>query len=356
MSTITYRLTSGQLPPGFRLIQDVEYAKLVGYPQLDAEYYKPPTFTVSSGQVLGAAPNTTVNLNLGLTAQDSKSIVGVSIVAGVLPDGLTLSPSGVLSGVLPALYDDSASYFSEEESPQVLESFAGTNIYNELNRIDDSLAFADRPCTYTIVNGNLPLGVVLNSNGSLSGTVDELLAPNLPDESFRLEALPPIWQTPRGLLGSFGELVPVNIPLSLTLSAAATSVTYTIIDGSMPDGLLLGPTTGVISGNTTELEELLPDDENYVEPPVFISGESLGNVRLGGSASISLQATLPNASSLESYEIIGGNLPIGLVMNTNGLINGSVDIREQKQTYTFTVRVTTNNGGYATKTFNLGVI
>lgn len=59
------------------------------------------------------------------------------------------------------------------------------------------------------------------------------------------------WNTPPGTLGTFNERTPLNLPLSAT---STTTVTYSVISGSLPVGVILNSTTGVLTGTPVEIK------------------------------------------------------------------------------------------------------
>jgi len=60
------------------------------------------------------------------------------------------------------------------------------------------------------------------------------------------------------------------------------------------------------------------------------------------------------ATSL-SYALITGSFPVGLSMNSSGLITGTPSLVTQDTTYSFTIRATDNNGNIRDRTFSLTV-
>lgn len=59
----------------------------------------------------------------------------------------------------------------------------------------------------------------------------------------------PIWQTPAGFLGTLTERQSASVPLQAT----GTDIKYTLISGSLPVGLKLNSTSGLISGTPTSV-------------------------------------------------------------------------------------------------------
>jgi hypothetical protein len=114
---------------------------------------------------------------------------------------------------------------------------------------------------YSIVSGTLPAGITLNNEtGVLSGTytgadfnttnlviraVDT--GGNTVDRTFRLFSLNPVWVTAATLPGYLS-----NVAYSTTLSVSDdNTITYSLQSGSLPTGIGLNASTGVLSGTSS---------------------------------------------------------------------------------------------------------
>jgi len=127
-----------------------------------------------------------------------------------------------------------------------------------------AIAIDDSTITYTLASGSsLPSGVTLNSStGLISGITPDVLSdtaytftinasdglnPAVPRTfSFTVNAAP-IWSTAAGSLGTFTENT--NISIQLAATDVSDTVTYALASGSsLPSGITLNSSTGVISG------------------------------------------------------------------------------------------------------------
>ena len=249
----------------------------------------PPNITTTSTSLL---PNGTVNAAYSrtLTATGGTGALTWSIQSGTLPTGVTLNPStGVISGT-----SSEANTFTF--TPQVTDSLSQTDstppslsitinaapIPPNITTISTSLlpngtvnAAYSRTLTATggtgaltwsIQSGTLPTGVTLNpSTGVISGTssaagtftftpqVTDTLAltdttPPLLSITIDLPAPPNITTTTADLLpnGLVNGIVAYSRPLTATGGSGA--LTWSIASGTLPTGLTLSPTTGIISG------------------------------------------------------------------------------------------------------------
>lgn len=152
----------------------------------------------------------------------------------------------------------------------------------------------------------------------------------------------PIWITNTGSLGSYPAQVAILIQLVAQPVLPATSVTYTLISGSLPQGLSLS-VSGVISG----IPNLITSDTTYTF--VIRVTDNLSNIRdrtfsmiISGVASpefttptgnilserdstwieLPIQYTNPVSDNEVTIRVVQGQLPPGLEINSAGLIRG----------------------------------
>lgn len=153
----------------------------------------------------------------------------------------------------------------------------------------------------------------------------------------------PIWNTNAGLLGTFPsgiEIIPIQLDADPVLPA--TSVTYKIISGTLPNGLSM-TNSGLINGTP----DLVYENANFIF--VIRATDNLGNIRdrtftIGVSGFDSVTFTTPNGTILETIDsvwiellieysvplpdnsllvrVVQGNLPPGLEINEYGMIRG----------------------------------
>ena len=65
----------------------------------------------------------------------------------------------------------------------------------------------------------------------------------------------PIWNTTSGSIGTYPYGISMTYGLSASPVSPATSVTYTLLAGTLPTNLILNSLTGVISGIPTLVTE-----------------------------------------------------------------------------------------------------
>ena len=178
----------------------------------------------------------------------------------------------------------------------------------------------------------------------------------LPDALY-INAIP-VWQTTAGSLGIFAEQVNATL-YALSLTDDST-ITYALASGStLPSGVTLNSSTGVISGtlpdiltNTTyNFTVNASDGANPVVPRSFsitsnaapvwtTSSGSLGSFLENTSINVSVAAT--DVSDSISYGLASGSfLPSGITLNSStGSISGTLPEIATNTTYTFTVNAT----------------
>jgi hypothetical protein len=149
----------------------------------------------------------------------------------------------------------------------------------------------------------------------------------------------------------------------LTPAVTGWGITYSI-DPALPSGLLLNPTSGVISGTpsvaaasaiytvtATNAGGNTSTTLTVAVLPVVPSGLSYANIN--GTVGTAISNVTPAVTgTVDSYSISPA-LPAGLVLNTGtGVISGTPSAAAASDTYTVTA---TNAGGYASTTLTIVV-
>ena len=156
---------------------------------------------------------------------------------------------------------------------------------------------------------------------------------------------------------------------STTLQATSGIAPYTwsVASGSLPDGLLLDPSTGIISGIpdvtvspatfSIQVRDTVGQISNTVAykmftfTPITITAPSLPDASIGIPYAQTLQTT--NGTAPYVWSIASGNLPAGVTLNNStGAISGTPTA---SGTYTFVVRVTDANTITATRSYSINV-
>ena len=210
-------------------------------------------------------------------------------------------------------------------------------------------------------DGAEPLGnVVLDSNGNLYGT-----AFTGGGDGFGsvFEITPLVITTSSLPAGS------VNSPYSATLSATGGQLPYTwsVIAGSLPAGLTLNASSGVISGTpttagTSNFTVQVSDSESppatataplsiTILPQLMITTSSLPAATVNIPYSATLLAT--GGQLPYTWSVIQGSLPAGLILNpSSGVISGTPTT---PGTFNFTVQVTDSESPPSNANAPLGI-
>ena len=208
-----------------------------------------PTWVTPSGSLGSFANGSTVSIQFSATDPENMPIEYTVANGGALPNNLTLTYTGLLSGTLNAT---AATY----------------------------------PFSIRASDG-----------------------PNYTDQSFSMvveQNNPPAWQTPSGQLVGAGT----NESYSTQL-VANTAVSYTLVSGSLPTGMSLDTATGIISGTPTDTSQS-QTATTFKSFPYMTSDTSPAGYTAYALATIPGTSTLTSNNVLQSgnyaYSLFDGNV------------------------------------------------
>ncbi len=235
------------------------------------------------------------------------------------------------------------------------------------------------PLTTSISGGSLPAGLTFNAaTGAISGTptaagtfafavklVDASAVPFTVSANETIVISNPV--PPLTLTGGPQPLGEVGIPYttSLVATGGVTPYAWSIAGGTLPAGLSISPTTGIISGTptaqgTSNFTVQVEDATNAVATaaasitvvsPLTLAGGPQPEGTVGVSYSTSLVAA--GGSTPYTWSISAGTLPAGLgISSATGLISG---IPTAKGTSNFTVQVKDSLGATATAAVSITI-
>ena len=320
----TFAVTAGSLPPGLSL--DANSGVLSGTPTAAGSY--PVTITAS-------------NPISGSGSQAYTILIGT--------DGaLTINPVGLPNGMQGVAYS------------QTVTASGGTG-----------------PYSYSISSGSLPAGLTLDANsGVVSGTPTgsgpstftvhaQDSAGNTGNRSYSINigtnslTLSPA-SLPNGTQG-------VAYSQTVVASGGSGGYSYSVTSGSLPAGLTLNASSGVISGTPTTT-----GSSSFTVQAVDSSantGSRSYTINIGGAAALTLNpSTLPNGmqgvvysqtvtasggNGAYTYTISAGALPAGLTLNAGtGVISGTPTGSGQS---TFTVHALDSDGNAGARSYTVNI-
>jgi hypothetical protein len=232
---------------------------------------------------------------------------------------------------------------------------------------------------YSILAGGLPGGMALNSTtGNISGTVTNIALSTtyafslrassggqFSDRAFSISItdVGPSWITEQDALVRFSLDIPY---LSQVNALDDDEIEYSIIAGSLPAGLTLDISTGVISGTPTSSASSLFTVRASAPGGVFIDRQFslLNTVPLWvSSAGLISEYVVPDEEyshtlaseddGTVSYTITSGVLPSGLVIDSStGIISGTTPVFSDTE---FTVRLEDDGENFEDRVFILHV-
>jgi hypothetical protein len=340
------------------------------------------TYTVTIGGSFAISttslPNGNVSTPYSATLQtlNGNPAVTFAVTSGALPPGLALNAnSGVISGTPTAIANSTFTVTATDAREQTAQrsftiaiagvfSFTSTTLPNGSLGVPYSATLqtqnSQAQVTFQILQGELPPGLTLNtSTGLISGTptqngvstftvrATDSTPPNLLEAGKRGRAVDQIAEatftiTIGGTFAITTTALPsgtVADPYSTTLATenAAGEVRFQVTTGTLPAGLTLAPTTGVISGTPSAsgtfpitviafdvLERTATRDLTLtILPRLVITTTSLAN----GTVGVVYNATVvtQGAAGTPSFTLLSaGSLPPGLTLNPRtGAITGT---------------------------------
>ena len=166
---------------------------------------------------------------------------------------------------------------------------------------------------------------------------------------------------------------PYSVSLQFSLSSSpwgetieADPLTWSVASGTLPNGLSLNPSTGVISGTpttattstfTVQVQDAVGQTGSkvltlYVFSPLTITTTSLPEAVNGSAYSPTIQVTSGTAPF--TWSITSGALPADLLLDpTSGTISG---IPTTNGTSNFVIKVVDTNGASATQSLSITVV
>jgi hypothetical protein len=365
----------------------------------------PPALTITTTSLSAGVYGTAYSANVAVTG-------GVpsyrwAVTSGALPAGLTLNTStGSITGSLTGTFVGTTNFVisvtdSQTPSPNTttanlsitvsapalsvttssLEGGALGTAYNQTLAATGGIT----PYSWSISSGSLPAGLSLNaSTGVISGTpTGNTTGPT----DFTVKATDSETPTAQSATASLSITISAP-PLSVTTTSLAVGVagsaysaslqatggvspyTWAVTTGTLPGGLSLNASTGVISGTptasgtspftVTATDSEIPTHKTatanlsiIINPTLAVSTTSLAAGTTGTAYNQTLAAT--GGITPYTWAVTAGSLPAGLTLNaSSGVIMGS-PTGPQTGPINFTVTVTDSENPTKTASANLSI-
>ena len=425
-TTITYSVIAGSLPAGMQVTTDglltgtpAEVAKRTLYTfvvratagttitdrtfSIDVQGSDAPVFTTAAGQ-LQLDDSTSVGLywvidgssvSLQMQATDSDTRAGQSlvyeIVQGSLPPGVTMSKSGLISGIVQLTddqrfgarggYDGSG---SEDEFDGTFDRTVNTKSISKnfdfIVRVSDGTSFVEQNNSIFVYSADF--WRVSNTAITIDATeIDS--SPLTMDLSANRR---PVFRTGSDL-GTFRHDNALVIKIDVEdFDALQGDLEYSIQSGSLPAGVSIDLNSGELYGTlarqsavettynfTVRANRVVTTGVNVFTDQAFTM-KVIGDIDIGIAFSTptvigTLTADIPSTLSIEaiaedtgrvlSYSVTSGSLPTGITLSSQGNLIGIIDpsqFTDSTRSYTFTVTVSDQYQAAATsKEFTLNI-
>ncbi len=312
-----------------------------------------------------------------LLTSGGQTPINFSLISGLLPPGLSLSSTGLISGTPTSSGNHSftiqASDSCSTGAQRVQRTFsinvncpalAITTSPLSSGTVGQAYSFSiqtsggQAPITFSLASGSLPPGLSLSFSGLISGTPT-----TTGNYSFTVSATDSCSAGVQNVQGAFSITInpqscsPLSITSSSTLTAGTVGqiytqqlqtsggqvpITYNLVSGSLPPGLSLN-STGLISGipttagnypftigttdscpagaqNTQKVFSLAVNPAPC-SPLSITTSSTLSSATVGQAYTQQLQTT--GGQSPITFSLVGGTMPPGLTISSQGFISGN---------------------------------
>ena len=408
-TAITYSVIAGSLPAGMQVTSTglltgtpAEVAKRTLYTfvvratagtaitdrtfSLDVQGADTPTFTTASGQ-LQLDDSTRVGLywvidgssiSFQMQATDTDTRAGQTlvyeIVQGSLPPGVTMSKSGLISGIVQLTEDQRYGVRGGFDGSGVDDQFDGTydrtvttksisKNFDFIVRVSDGTSFVEQNNNIFVYSADF---------WRVSNTAITIDATEIQESALTMDLSAnrrPVFRTGSDL-GTFRHDNAVVIKIDVDdFDPLQADLEYSIQSGSLPTGLSIDLTSGEIYG-TLARQSAVEVDYNFtvranrvVTTGVNVFTDQAFTMKVIGEIDIgiafttptvigTLKADIPSILSIEAvaeqddsvftYSLTSGSLPTGITLSTEGNLIGTIDpsdFTDSTRAYSFTVSV-----------------
>ena len=425
-TAIVYSVIAGSLPAGMQVTSTglltgtpAEVAKRTLYTfvvratagtqitdrtfSLDVQGADAPTFTTASGQ-LQLDDSTSVGLywvidgseiSFQMQATDSDTRAGQNlvyeIVQGSLPPGVTMSTTGLISGIVELTEDQRYGERGGYDGTGTEDTFDGiydrtvttksiSKNFDFIVRVSDGTSFVDQNNSIFVYSADF---------WRVSNTAITIDATEIQDSPLTMDLSAnrrPVFRTGSDL-GTFRADNAVVIKIDVEdFDPLQGDLEYSIQSGSLPTGLSIDVNSGEIYG-VLQRQSAIEVDHNFtvranrvVSTGVNVFTDQAFTMKVIGEIDIgiafttpatvgTLTADIPSLLSIEavaegsnrelSYALTSGSLPTGITLSSSGNLVGTIDpsdFTDSTRSFTFTVSVSDQyQSAASSKEFTLNI-
>ena len=425
-TAISYSVIAGSLPAGMQVTTDglltgtpAEVAKRTLYTfvvratagttitdrtfSLDVQGADTPTFTTASGQ-LQLDDSTSVGLywvidgssvSLQIEASDTDTRAGQTLVyeitQGSLPPGVTMSKTGLISGIVQLTDDQRFGARGGYDGSGNEDEFDGTydrtvdtksisKNFDFIVRVSDGTSFVEQNNSIFVYSADF--WRVSNSAITIDKTQIDGSALTMDFSANRR----PVFRTGSDL-GTFRHDNDLVIKIDVEdFDPLQADLEYSIVSGSLPTGVSIDINSGELHGQlarqsavtktynfTVRANRVVVTGVNVFTDQAFtmkVIGEidigiafttptAVGTLKADVPSLLSIDAVAENTNRVLSYSVTSGSLPTGITLSEQGNIIGTIDpskFTDSTRSYAFTVTVSDQYQSAATsKEFTLTV-
>jgi len=425
-TAITYSVIAGSLPAGMQVTTDglltgtpAEVAKRTLYTfvvratagtaitdrtfSLDVQGADTPTFTTASGQ-LQLDDSTRVGLywvidgssvSLQIQATDTDTRAGQSLVyeitQGTLPPGVTMSKSGLISGIVQLTddqrfgarggYDGSG---SEDEFDGIFDRTVTTKSISKnfdfIVRVSDGTTFVEQNNSIFVYSADF----WRVSNTAI--TIDKTEIDGSPLTMDLSANRRPVFRTGSDL-GTFRHDNALVVKIDVEdFDPLQGDLEYSIQSGSLPAGISIDINSGELYGQLARQSAVETDytfrvranrvvstgvnvftDQAFTMKVIgeigigiaFTTSAVIGTLKAGIPSLLSIQAVAEETDRVLSFTKTSGSLPPGITLSSQGNLVGTIDpsdFTDSTRAYTFTASVSDQYQSLATsKEFTINI-
>jgi hypothetical protein len=424
-TAITYSVIAGSLPSGMRVTTDglltgtpAEVAKRTLYTfvvratagtaitdrtfSLDVQGADVPTFTTASGQ-LQLDDSTRVGLywvidgssiSFQMQATDTDTRAGqqltYEIVQGSLPPGVTMSKTGLISGIVELTedqrygdrggYDNDLAAYDDEVFDRTVTTKSISKNFDFIVRVSDGTSFTDQNNSIFVYSADF----WRVSNSEI--TIDQTEIQSTPLTMDLSANRRPVFRTGSDL-GTFRHDNQVAIKIDVEdFDPLQGDLEYSIQSGALPTGVSIDVTSGELHGQLGRQSSVEVDynftvranrvvstgvnvftDQAFTMKVVgeidigiaFTTATTIGTLKADIPSTLSIEAVAEETNRVLSYSVTSGSLPTGITLSPQGNLIGTIDpsdFTDSTRAYTFTVTVSDQYQSAATsKEFTLNI-